>query len=425
MTVHDYLWHHFFNPGRVHEIEDHSVTPRRGKPTRMSLAFEKWRQRRLPITLIAASVVVVGLIAATASINYPTASAALKIRGADISFTLQEENNNQSLTDNGQTAPIETILAQHGANYARFRIWVDPPKGTSDLDSALILARRAHAAGLHILLDLHYSDSWADRTSQQTPAAWQGLAVAELRSTVQTYTREVVAAFARQGTAADIVQIGNETTHGMLWPSGQIYKQTGEDWSGYAELVKAGIKGAKEATPGESPLIMLHIDTGGDQEASAYYFDHVLEQGISFDLIGLTYYPFWNGPLAGLQRNLENLAGRYGKDILIAETAYPWTLSSADNTPSVVTSLDSLPDAAAHPPTPQGQATYFAALNRILREVPNGHGVGYLIWEPGWLPGVPADARTGNAHTNLTLFNWWGHGLPALDAFQPTGTTGH
>jgi arabinogalactan endo-1,4-beta-galactosidase len=390
----------------------------------MDSARENRRPWRIQTTLIAASAVIVGLIAATATLHQPTASAALKIRGADISFTLQEENNNQSLTDNGQTAPIETILAQHGANYARLRIWVNPPKGTSDLDSALTLARRAHAAGLHILLDLHYSDSWADRTSQQTPAAWQRLTAADLRNTVQTYTRDVVAAFARHGTPADIVQIGNETTHGMLWPSGQIYKQTGEDWSGYAELVKAGITGVKEATPAEIPLIMLHIDTGGDQEASDYYFDHIREQGISFDLIGLTYYPFWNGPLADLQRNLNNLAGRYGKDILIAETAYPWTLSSADNTPSVVTSLDNLPDAVAHPPTPQGQATYFAALNRILREVPNGHGAGYLIWEPGWLPGVPADARTGNAHTNLTLFNWWGHGLPALDAFQPTGTTG-
>jgi arabinogalactan endo-1,4-beta-galactosidase len=392
----------------------------------MSSALQKLWPRRTQTTVIAASVVILGLIAATATLNQPTASAALKIRGADISFTLQEENNNQSLTDNGQAAPIETILAQHGANYARLRIWVNPPKGTSDLDSALTLARRAHAAGLQILLDLHYSDSWADRTSQQTPAAWQRLTGADLRNTVQTYTREVTAAFARQGTPADIVQIGNETTHGMLWPSGQIYKQSGEDWPGYAGLVKAAIAGAKEATPGESPLIMLHIDTGGDEEASTYYFDHIQQQGISFDLIGLTYYPFWNGPLADLQRNLNNLAGRYGKDILIAETAYPWTLSSAGNTPSVVSSLDALPDAAAHPPTPQGQATYFAALNQILREVPNGHGVGYLIWEPGWLPGVPADARTGNAHTNLTLFDWWGHGLPALDAFRPTGTTtGH
>lgn len=378
---------------------------------------------RLP-ALVAASVAALGLIAATASITRPAPSPELAIRGADISFTLQEEANNQTLSDNGQTAPLETILARHGANYARLRVWVDPPKGTSDLDSALTLARRARAAGLQILLDLHYSDSWADRTAQQTPAAWQGQNPEQLRSTVETYTRDVLAAFARQATPVAIVQIGNETTHGMLWPTGQIYKQTGEDWAGYAELVKAGIRGAKEAGPGPGPLIMLHSDTGGDQGASTYYFDHVQQEGVSFDLIGLTYYPFWNGSLASLQQNLHVLADRYAKDILIAETAYPWTLSGGGGIQSVVTSVDALPDAAAYPPTPQGQAHYFEALNRILREVPNGHGTGYLIWEPGWLPGVPTDARTGNSHSNLTLFDWWGHGLPALDAFQPTGAAG-
>ncbi|RKR30545.1 arabinogalactan endo-1,4-beta-galactosidase [Arthrobacter oryzae] len=387
------------------------------------------RIRMLPWTLpslVATSVAVLGIIVATAAITRPATSPELEIRGADISFTLQEEANNQILSANGQTAPLETILAQHGANYARLRVWVNPPKGTSDLVSALTLARRAHAAGLHILLDLHYSDSWADRTTQQTPAAWQGQTLEQLRSTVETYTRDVVAAFARQATPVAMVQIGNETTHGMLWPTGQIYKQTGEDWTGYAELVKAGIRGAKEASPGNSniPLIMLHSDTGGDRGASTYYFDHLRQQGVTFDVIGLTYYPFWNGSLASLQENLLVLADRYSKDILIAETAYPWTLSSGGGVQSVVTSRDALPDAAAYPPTPQGQAHFFEALNQILREVPNGHGVGYLIWEPGWLPGVPADARTGNSHSNLTLFDWWGHGLPALDAFRPTGTAG-
>lgn len=373
---------------------------------------------------LTASVVIIGVVAAASYLTRPAASPTVGIRGADISFTLQEEGIGQTYSDNGQTAPLETILARHGANYVRLRVWVDPPKGTSDLGSALALARRANAAGLQLLLDLHYSDSWADRTTQQTPAAWQGKNPDELRTIVHNYTRDVVASFGRQGTPVDILQIGNETTHGMLWPTGQIYRQTGEDWTGYAALVKAGINGAKDGSPARMPRIMLHSDTGGDQGASMYYFDHLLQQGIDFDLIGLSYYPFWHGSLAGLQQNLHALAFRYGKDIIIAETAYPWTLSSGGNVQSVVTTLDALPDAASYPPTPQGQAKFFEALNRILREVPNGHGAGYFIWEPGWLPGVPADARTGNAHSNLTLFDWWGHGLPALDAFRPTGAAG-
>lgn len=368
-------------------------------------------------------VVIVGVVAAP-NLNRPASSSTVFIRGADISFTLQEEGIGQSYIDNGQTAPLETILAGHGANYVRLRAWVDPPKGTSDLGSALALARRANAAGLRLLLDLHYSDSWADRTTQQTPAAWRSKTPDELGDIVHNYTRDVVAAFGRQGTPVDILQIGNEVTQGMLWPTGQIYRKTGEDWSGYAALVKAGINGATEASQTKKPRIMLHSDTGGDQVASIYFFDHLLEQGVSFDLIGLSYYPFWHGALAGLQQNLHALASRYGKDIIIAETAYPWTLSSGGDVQSVVTSIEALPDAASFPPTPQGQAKYFEALNQVLRGVPNNHGAGYFIWEPGWLPGVPADSRTGNTHSNLTMFDWWGHGLPALGTFRPQGLSG-
>lgn len=346
----------------------------------------------------------------------------LAIRGADISFTLQQEAIGQTFSDQGQTAPLEKILAGHGANYARLRVWVDPPAGTSDLPSALTLARRAHDAGLQILLDLHYSDTWADRTAQQTPKAWQGQNPEALRRTVETYTREVLAAFARQGTPVSILQIGNETTLGMLWPSGQIYKQSGEDWTGYAELVKAGIKGAKTGNLSKSPQIMIHTDTGGDRHASVYHFDQLRQQGVNFDLIGLSYYPFWHGPLEGLRQNLQELASRYGRDILIVETAYPWTLSTGSSTQSVVSGLDSLPEAQRYPPTPEGQAEYYKALNQILREVPGGHGAGYLIWEPGWRTGVPAGPDTGNGHSNLTLFDRSGQGLPALDAFQPAGT---
>ena len=373
--------------------------------------------------LLAVSAVLVFAVAAAATSHTP-ASPELRIRGADISFTLQEEAINQLLTDNGTQAPVERILADHGANFVRLRLWVNPRPGTSDLASALTLARRAHDAGLQLLLDLHYSDSWADRTAQNPPAAWQGFSQRELVATVESYTRDAVAAFARQGTPADIVQIGNEVTRGMLWPYGQIYRSDGEDWAGVSELFNAGARGARAAAPDHQPLIMIHSDTGGDRDASIHFYDQLQRQGVGFDVIGLTYYPFWNGSLADLDRTVRALAYRYNKDVVVAETAYPWTLSSSGGVRSVVPSADLLPDVAEYPPTPQGQAKFYAALNRLLREVPDGRGAGYFIWEPGWLPGVGADANTGNAHSNLTLFDWQGHGLPALDAFRPTGTAG-
>lgn len=351
-----------------------------------------------------------------ASATLPPSPQELRVRGADISFTLQEEAASKTVSDHGTVSPIEEILARRGANYARLRVWVNPPTGTSDLDSALTLAARAHAVGMKLLLDLHYSDTWADRKNQHTPAAWAKLGPAALRAKVETYTRDTVAAFARQGTPVDMVQIGNEITLGFLWPTGEIYRDGHERWAEFTDLLNAGIKGAKEAVT-RPPAIMIHTDTGGDKWGSAYFFDHLKQYGVAYDVIGLSYYSFWHGSLADLSRNVNNLALRFGKDIVVAETSYPWTESSGEDGPTFVSDRQALPDGAQYPPTPRGQEMYYRALSKVLREVPGGHGAGFLIWEPGWMPGVAAADGLGNPYNNLTLFDWRGRGMPALSAF--------
>jgi arabinogalactan endo-1,4-beta-galactosidase len=342
----------------------------------------------------------------------------LAVRGADISFTLQGEAIEQTLHLNGEPLPLEVILSRSGATHSRLRLWINPSEGTSDLRSALTLAKRIHTAGMKLVLDLHYSDTWADRTSQWIPAAWSGLDQSQLEHQVEAYTRETVAAFAEQGTPVDIVQIGNEITHGFLWPAGQIYSPGGERWREFANLINSGIRGAKAGGLPHHPSIMIHTDTGGDVRGSIYFFDRLRELGVPFDIIGLTYYPFWNGSLSRLAENLHILADTYGKDIIIAETAYPWTLESGDGGPTVVNDVSALPEAALYPATPAGQEKYYRALTQVLRDVPNGRGVGFLVWEPGWLPGVPATEEVGSTHNNLTLFDWRGNALPALSVFQ-------
>lgn len=164
---------------------------------------------------------------------------------------------------------------------------------------------------------------------------------------------------------------------------------------------------------------MIHTDTGGDSASSMAFYQQLVDHDVDFDLIGLTYYPFWNGALADLQNNLNSLATRFDKDIILAETAYPWKLSTVDGCASVVSSADALPDADRFPATPTGQHDFFESLNQVIRETAGGHGAGYFIWEPGWLPGVNADAQTCATHSNLTLFDDSGQGLPALQALQP------
>ncbi|MFR9800841.1 arabinogalactan endo-beta-1,4-galactanase [Pseudonocardia sp. RS010] len=340
-----------------------------------------------------------------------------RVRGADLSFTLQTEAIGARYRDGGAPAPLERLLAARGANLVRLRAWVNPPAGYSTLESALTLGRRAHDAGCDILLDLHYSDFWADQYSQSVPAVWAHQDLGRLAGTVRDYTRDAVAAFARQGTPLSMIQTGNEITTGMLWPVGKVYERGHEQWDGFVRLLTAGLAGALDGAT--APLeTMVHIDRGGDNGGARYFYDAITARGVEFDLIGLSYYPFWHGSLDTLAANLGDLAVRYGKDVLVVETSYPWTLRQADGTEYYAARLEELPDAARFPATPEGQAAYFEGLRTVVDGVPDGHGRGFVAWEPGWLPGVGWDHGEGNPYANLTMFDWTGTALPSLAAFR-------
>ena len=344
---------------------------------------------------------------------------ALSVRGADISFTLQLERAGVSFSLGGRRAPVERILQAVGANWVRLRIWTDPPAGYSTAQSALRLALRAQRAGMKVLLDFHYSDFWADPGKQPVPAAWQDQDLPTLARTVRRYTRDVLADFSRAGARVDMVQVGNEVTAGMLWPLGQIYRSAEADWEGFTTLLKAGIAGVRDARRhGQRPRVMVHVDRGGDNGGARWFYDHVREHDVDFDVIGLSYYPIWHGSLDDLRGNLDDLAGRYGKDLVVVETAYPWTLENGDDLENLITDLSQVPDAEEFPPTPAGQQAYFEGLRQVLLDVPDGRGLGFFAWEPEWVPGVGWTPGEGNPNDNMTMFDWQGRALPSLRAFR-------
>jgi arabinogalactan endo-1,4-beta-galactosidase len=359
----------------------------------------------------------VGTMALLSSHRYDRA---LEVRGADISYTLMEEATGNRFSDGGVTGPVERILANAGANFIRLRLWVNPSIASGDEASALTLAKRARNSGLKILLDLHYSDHWADSSNQDTPAAWQGQSLSELLTTVREYTRRAVASFAHQGTPVDMVQIGNEVGNGMLWPVGQIYQQTGEDWKGFLQLLAAGLKGAHDGNPrGHRLRTTVHIAEGADNVFCRYFLDHVIAGGVRFDIIGVSYYPFWNGAMAELKSNLDDLAVRYDKPMIVAETAYPWTLDRLDRS-AKVSSEAQLPDRDELQPTPEGQRRYFVKLRQVLQAIPGSRGLGFLDWEPEWIPGVPLQPNGGHPFSNVTMFDFDGDALPSIkSAFRP------
>ena len=255
--------------------------------------------------------------------------------GADISAVGVLEDHGADYRDAGQSADVVGMLADHGVNWFRLRLFVDPSGQdvvVNDLAYTIDLARRAKATGGKLLLDLHYSDTWADPGHQTKPAAWNGLSFTQLEQRVHDYTRDVVQAFGAEGVAPEMVQVGNEISNGMLWSDGYPWSG-GSNNTGFdrlATLLNAGIDGAKAgAAPGEEPLIMLHHDRGAQWSTTSYYFNKLASRNVDFDVIGYSYYPKWhyddatqNGSIEDLQENLNNTAATFGKPVVVVETGF-------------------------------------------------------------------------------------------------------
>jgi arabinogalactan endo-1,4-beta-galactosidase len=346
-----------------------------------------------------------------------TPSSAIRDRGADLSFEPQEEAAGARFTDDGVPGSALSILNRHGLNYVRLRLWVNPPTGYSDLASDLRMARRIEAAGDRLYLDIHYSDFWADPQHQDIPAAWQGQDLSQLSATVDSYTQQVIHAFAAQGTPVDMVSIGNEIRNGILWPVGQVNWTNDTGWSNLVTLLKAGVAGARAANPvGHPLLVMLHFDEGGNNADSRRFYDHMVQGGVPFDVIGLSYYPFFHGQLSAMRANVDDLATRYGKPIAVAESQYPWTLAGGDSTGNFVWQSSQL--SGGYPASPGGQESFYNDALSILAQVPDHRGLGLFYWEPEWIPGVGWEPGAGTPNDNLTLFSFTGQALPSVGLFQ-------
>ena len=328
--------------------------------------------------------------------------------GADISALGRIEQAGGVFRDGGQARDAVAILRSRGVNLFRLRLFVNPNDSdvqVNDLPYTIRLAGRIKAAGAKLLLDIHYSDTWADPSHQTTPAAWAGLGFAALEREVETYTDSVVTQLKLVGALPDIVQVGNEIDSGMLWPLGELYvagADTLAEWTRFAALLTAGIKGVRDAlAPGDSVRIMLHYGQGGNEGGTQWFFDHMAAYGIPYDLIGLSYYPIWHGPVSGLQANLVAAAVRYGKDIIVVETSYPWRAGGWE---SWVTGQSAM----AWPVSPAGQAQFVRQLVDVVATT--SHGAGVIWWYP---EAIQVPGLFIYAGGSLALFDSTGNVLPA------------
>jgi arabinogalactan endo-1,4-beta-galactosidase len=304
------------------------------------------------------------------------------------------------------------ILHDHGMNYARLRLWVNSPDGYHGKTQILEMSRRLKAHHIKLLLDFHYSDYWADPGKQFKPKSWETLEFDNLKTALYKHTFDICKSLNGQGILPDIVQIGNEITNGMLWPDGKNDKS----FDNLAALLKEGYKAVKDSSP--STRVMLHLDNGGNNKIFRWWFDNIIDQCVPFDLIGVSYYPYWHGTLADLQNNLNDIAIRYGKDIILVETSCAFTNADADKCENIIT--DQIQP--GYPFTPAGQAKMLRDVMSIVRAIPAGRGLGVMWWDATWIavPGNgwdPTEPSSGNNWENQALFDYNYQALPALDNF--------
>ncbi len=337
----------------------------------------------------------------------------LSVRGADISSLKKSEDKGGVYSyEDGTQADALKILHDHGLNYARLRVWVKSPDGYHGKSQLLGMAKRLKRNGIKLLVDFHYADSWADPGKQPKPAAWESLDFKGLKKALYEHTFDICNSLKEQGTPPDMVQIGNEINHGMLWPDGSI-----EDWDNLAALLKEGYRAVKTCSP--ETRLMLHLAEGGDNKFFRWWFDHAIEHEVPFDLIGASYYPYWHGTFENLQNNLNDIALRYGKDIIVVETAYPFTAEDKDNYENIIHTGE----CPGYPFTPEGQRHMLADVMNIVRAVPNGRGLGVMWWDATWtaVPGNgwdPFHPSFGNNWENQALFDYENRALPAMSLFN-------
>ena len=366
--------------------------------------------------------------------------------GADTSSLEAMEDQGARFYDiNGEEGDALKILASHGVNFIRLRLFNRPTESFDrgdycNLEHTLSMAKRIKSYGLGFMLDFHYSDFWADWKSQTIPQDWESQSADEIENSVYVYTKKIVKKFIDQGTAPDIVQIGNEIGKGLLWEYGSL-----ENPKQITAFLNAGLRAVDELNMelnesdaglcndcndvkadammntgnGNTVSIrtMLHVECGADTKRTEQFFTELYKEGLrEFDYIGLSYYPYWAGDYSMLVDNMKNIDDKFHKEVVVVETAFPYTDESHDDMPNVVTG-ELTRKSMGLEPSVENQKAVIEKVIKTVKDMPNGAGVFY--WEPVWyqIPGVGVSKGKGNEWENQAMFDNEGHALESLRAF--------
>lgn len=354
------------------------------------------------------------------------------IKGSDMSSVLEIEQAGGCYYQDGIKKDPLLILKDNGFNLIRLRLWNDPKDkfgnpygaGNCDLECVKVLAKRCKKYGLKWLLDFHYSDFWADPGKQTMPKAWNSYDLDQLKKAVYDFTFETLQELKKENLSPDIAAIGNEITNGLLWPLGKA-----DYFDNLVSLVNEGLKACSEAAP--ETKTMIHLDNGGNNQLYVKWFDSYFSKGgRNFDYIGLSYYMFWHGTLDDLENNLHDLARRYGKEMIVAETSYGFTMEDYQEYEKIKERkgmalnsklIENLPFEISE----EGQCQYIEDLMKTIESIEKCKG--FIYWGGecipvegcGWataeaLEYIEEKGPGGNEWANQALFDYGGNVLPAV-----------
>ncbi len=290
----------------------------------------------------------------------PTTSKISFSKGADVGWLTQMESSGLKFYDStGAQQECMTLLKSLGINSIRLRAWVNPSGGWNNTTDVVAKAKRAKALGMKILLDFHYSDTWADPGHQTKPAAWASSSFSELNSKVYNYTKGVMDTLKLNGIIPTWVQVGNETNDGMLWPDGRISTNQ-NNFSNFASLITQGYNAVK--TVSDTIKVIVHVSNGYDNSLFRWMFDGLTANGAKFDIIGMSLYPSyfasgWSAANSQCLSNMNDMISRYNKPVMIVEVGMP--VNDPNTAKSFLTDIISK-----------------------TRSITNGNGLGVFYWEP-------------------------------------------
>jgi len=361
------------------------------------------------------------------------------VKGVDLSTLVELEKCGAKYYNNGKEGDLLSILKEYDFDTVRIRVWNDPyaedgtpyGAGTNDVETSIEIGKRVTAAGYGVLLNLHYSDFWADPGKQIKPKAWKEYGIEELEKAIYDFTLDTVKAFLDAGVNITMIQVGNELSNGLCWPEGKV-----PEYDNIARMVSSGIRACR-AVDSSIPL-MIHLDNGGNNALYREWFDNYTKRGEDFEYIGLSYYPFWHGTLDMLENNMNDIAVRYGKDLIVAEVSMGYTMEdyasyeklSPEERKGYAT-RPALVEKIEYPMTKEGQSDFMADFLNRVAHVADNKGKGFFYWEPAWIP-VPGSGWAtpvsleymndpgpcGNEWANQALFDYDGNALPSLEIIR-------